>query len=577
MKNIVLKVMLSIMICVLFVVLIFGGIIISNSKAVYKDEMESKLLYCAEGYAYQFSREFENQESNVNNIASMASTIFNTQEYANYRDVFKDREAILDKVMKDIAQNDEDVVSIYFTFNPDTSMGNDEIWYVRKNGKVKFKVADIEGNVWLSEDRDQDSYYFDTIKAGSLWSDTSYDPEMKAECVTYSTAVYDKNNKLIGVAGADILVDDILTTVKNITTYKTGKALLVNQDINYLVGSLKKEAYLSLAKKNDFASQIKESDSAGIIGYHDGGNKFILAYAPVYNGWYLLMSQSEKEALSPFADIQFLFFVIGLLVIIASLFYAIYISKRQMEPIIKEFEEKDLYIINQDRQAKLGEMVGNIAHQWKQPLNSMGIILTNMTDEMNEGELRKEEFEAYKSKMKEIMYNMSETIDDFTDFLKPNKKKILFQVKVEIQNMLKLMEHNLRMNSIKATINGEEVCINGLRNEFSQAIFNVITNAAEAISNDNGEQREIYITIQEEKRRGKGMAIIEIYNNGPQIQKAHLERIFHPYFTTKEEQHGTGLGLYMTREIIEKHMNGSIKIENDTGGVRCKIVIPTEG
>jgi signal transduction histidine kinase len=123
----------------------------------------------------------------------------------------------------------------------------------------------------------------------------------------------------------------------------------------------------------------------------------------------------------------------------------------------------------------------------------------------------------------------------------------------------------------------EELTACGHRNEFCQGIFNILNNARDAIIESNPENREIRIRIYSQKDlKHNDEAVIDIINNGDRIPESSMPLLFEPYFTTKEEKGGTGIGLYLTKEIVEAHMNGSIRLFNIKGGVCCRITIPKE-
>lgn len=562
--------------CVVIAVLTFGAISISNGKDVFVKELEHKLFYYAEDYAYQFSREFENQESSVKSVSAIAQEIFLTSDYENNREVFERRKDVLGNIMRAMIIGDEKIVSLYFTFNPNTSHGKDEIWYIRKTRKVELVDSVAISNTWLI-DSEATAYYYDAVKEGALWSDAGYDPGLDAEVVTYSRAVYDEEGSLIGVAGADIFIDEILNTVSNINIYKSGAALLANADADYITGSWEESDYNKIRKKIDSVSGYTREKKTGLIHYTYDDIDYIMAYAPIYNGWYLLVNQVSSETLTPLNNSQMTLIIAAIIIMAISLIYALYFSRKQVKPIIKESERKDIYIINQERRAKLGEMVGNIAHQWKQPLNSMGINLTNMADEFHEGELDSEAFDDYVKRLRQHMRNMSDTVDDFADFLKPDKKKERFSVMGEIKKVINLMIEETRTNNIIITIEGTDLTVYGFRNEFAQSIFNIINNARDAILLSKPDDREILIWISEGAdtlKRDTKTVNIRIYNKGNPIPDSVAKKLFEPYFTTREDSKGTGLGLYMSRTIIEDHMGGSLRFENIDGGVCWAVSVP---
>lgn len=238
---------------------------------------------------------------------------------------------------------------------------------------------------------------------------------------------------------------------------------------------------------------------------------------------------------------------------------------------VQKNRQKDAVVIYQSRLAKMGEMIGNIAHQWRQPLNSLSIILSEMKDSFNYGELDREYFEDAVAKSKQIIAKMSQTIDDFRNFLSPPKEEAPFSVCGSISFILDLMEESLRLNHVLVkTKMAPETMVLGYENEFSQVISNILDNARDALEESGPSQKVVTITVEK-----SGSSIeIEICNNGQPIPPEVMGKMFTPYFTTKTLGKGTGIGLYMSKIIIEQHMGGKIRLQNIERGVCCSIVLP---
>lgn len=238
---------------------------------------------------------------------------------------------------------------------------------------------------------------------------------------------------------------------------------------------------------------------------------------------------------------------------------------------VQKNRQKDAVVIYQSRLAKMGEMIGNIAHQWRQPLNSLSIILSELKDSYNYGDLDREYFEDSVSKAKQIIAKMSQTIDDFRDYLSPSKEETPFPIDQSVFFILDLMEESLRLNSIKvkADIPGG-ILVSGYENEFSQVISNIVNNARDALEEYDQPNKLISITAEQTDERVE----IKINNNGRPISSEVMGKMFTPYFTTKTLGKGTGIGLYMSKIIIEEHMKGEIRFENIGHGVCFSIILP---
>jgi signal transduction histidine kinase len=305
----------------------------------------------------------------------------------------------------------------------------------------------------------------------------------------------------------------------------------------------------------------------------------VLAYASLSNDWTLMVSQPKDRVVAPITSTQYVIIICALISLLLSIIFAGYYSKRTLEPIVHEYEEKDIFIHSQARNARLGEMISNIAHQWKQPLNSMTINITNMSDDYHDDNLDSLRFDDYIERLKNTISNMSDTVDDFADFLKPDKEREVFHINSEIKQVLNIATPMINKESIIIQTGGDDIWGYGFKNEYAQVIFNIISNAVEALKISavspriiKIETRRIHI-IGKEKNREITSAV-RIFNNGLKIRPDLYKKIFEPYFSTKTSTQNTGLGLYMSKEIIEENMGGTINISNVEDGVECIISIP---
>jgi len=233
--------------------------------------------------------------------------------------------------------------------------------------------------------------------------------------------------------------------------------------------------------------------------------------------------------------------------------------------------EKERLLIQQARHAAMGEMIGNIAHQWRQPLSVLGLILQNIAIDYEDRELTDDALKTYVADALLAIKQMSGTIDDFRDFFRPNRQKTVFELRQAVEETLALLSASLKNHSIEVKLSGpESIEIRGHRNEFSQMLLNLIGNAKDALEEHQPEWPEITI----ETACDGEYAIITVRDNAGGVPPDIAEKIFDPYFTTKEK--GTGIGLYMTKTILEKHMHGTIAFRNGNQGAEFTVRLPLD-
>ncbi|MBF0487693.1 MAG: PAS domain-containing protein [Nitrospirae bacterium] len=238
-------------------------------------------------------------------------------------------------------------------------------------------------------------------------------------------------------------------------------------------------------------------------------------------------------------------------------------------------QQQEQMLIQQSKMAAMGEMIGLIAHQWRQPLNAIGMVVQDIKEAYNYGELNEKYIQETVDTTMNQVYFMSKTIEDFKDFFKPSKKKVRFDVKTAIQELLSMFEQMFKKNDVDIfmRIAQDAVLITeGYPNEFKQVILNIMNNAKDAITSkrESGDaiQGRIDINIINNVERNK--IIISIKDNGGGIPEHIINNIFDPYYTTKGEK-GTGIGLYMSKTIIETNMGGSLTVKNVDGGAEFVI------
>lgn len=243
----------------------------------------------------------------------------------------------------------------------------------------------------------------------------------------------------------------------------------------------------------------------------------------------------------------------------------------RVESEIQKRREQEKAMIVRSRLADMGEMIGNIAHQWRQPLNVIALCVQDLSYAYSDGELDEEYIGDSTNKIMSLVEQMSGTIDDFRNYFRPNKTKEKFSLRSMIQKSFSLVSESLKNQNISIYFNpNEDYEVFGFPNEFSQVILNMIANSRDAITESRPQEPSIHVDIR--KEGDKKMVIIS--DNGGGIEQSALEKLFQPYFTTKDQGKGTGIGLYMSKSIIENNMDGKIYAFNSDEGAVMVIELP---
>ena len=240
----------------------------------------------------------------------------------------------------------------------------------------------------------------------------------------------------------------------------------------------------------------------------------------------------------------------------------------------KELEEQQMVLIQQSRLASMGEMIANISHQWRQPLNALGLNLQKLGLYQSRGILDEQRLNESIEKNMNLIHSMSSTIDDFRDFFNPNKEKSSFLIMDAIAKSYKIVESSFEHSLIKYEIktDDDDVQVFGYINEFSQVIVNLLNNAKDVLNEKKISSAHVIIDVKKDGNQ----VLVTICDNGGGIPKSIGEKIFDPYFTTKEEGKGTGIGLYMSKMIIEDHMDGKFDFVNTAEGACFRIKLPLQ-
>lgn len=236
---------------------------------------------------------------------------------------------------------------------------------------------------------------------------------------------------------------------------------------------------------------------------------------------------------------------------------------------ITETRQKDYLLMAQNRLAAMGEMVNSIAHQWRNPLNMLGLLVQELPLIWDAGRLERKSLTSFVGKAMATIDHMSQTIDDFKNYYKPDKAKVRFRVHETVKRTLLLLEPVLAGKKIAiSVVEKEERYLEGTVNEFQQALLNIVSNAIDAFRDKLIQEPKIAITIGAEG----GKTLVTVADNAGGVPDSIINDIFSPYVTTKGDK-GTGLGLYLAKAIIEKGMGGILSVHNVSGGAEFRIEI----
>jgi len=262
-------------------------------------------------------------------------------------------------------------------------------------------------------------------------------------------------------------------------------------------------------------------------------------------------------------------------------------SEYELEEINKNLEKKVIQEIRKnkstqeqlfksEKMAAMGEMIGNIAHQWRQPLSVISTASTGMLMQKEYGILEDEIFEKSCTAINSNAQYLSKTIDDFRNFIKGDRNKKIFNLKEDINSFMVLVEGTIKTHNLNMILDiDENIQINGYENELVQCFINIFNNAKDILIENNIENKLIFISTSKDNDKVK----IKIKDNAGGISEDVLPKIFEPYFTTKHQNQGTGLGLHMTYKLVVEGMNGTVEAHNvnylydDTDYVGAEFVI----
>ena len=563
------RVIILIILGALIVVLPMEIIGLIKNQNAFRDEAEDKMEYAIKSASTDLDVVFNSMESLINMLQSVVTVTFSGKNYREDYDVFEQLKEQTGDIIRPALENTRQLSGMYLTFSPELHSGQEEVWYAYRNGRVEFIDARLYAPSWLKEGNPRVSFFYDAIKDGAYWDSPYYDSSLDKYMISYSRSVYDTDENLIGVVGIDMLLYEIEDTLESIKLYDDSQVVLLDSDMNYCAssGPFKHHSHI-YSPVIERVNETGAKDGSPMWYTTADGEKYIAAYTTLNNGWILIATQPAGSVMTSAIKTRRTLIITMLLTITAIIIMVVIFIKKFYDPVIESAEQNEIMLINQSRQAKLGEMVGNIAHQCKQPLNRINIDISNMKDDYYADELTMERFAEYEKKMRENVSLMTDTITDFADFLKPDRAKERFSIRDGVDKALSIMKEKLVINEIIVIDEvDEDIYITSYRNEFTQCVFNILENARDAAVLSGRRPRTIRISTETEVSDECRTVRLNIFNSGDNIPEENIDKIFTAYFSTKESGGGTGIGLYLVRQIVENHFGGSVYCRNTENGV----------
>ena len=611
--------MIVIVIIAIFAFSIFAVVNISWITNVLKETTDEKMYNETEKFSNQISMIFENAEGAVDSLCADIKNTFDVYEQKQDKSYIERYIKKYDPVFRDSLVDIEDAIGLYMTFDPELAnwKGAYEIWYsYDKTGRIKLTDA-LNNGVYLEAFEDVDApnmqYYFDAVKNpnNGIWTTPSMDPDINEMTISYSRSAY-HNNDLIGVVGTDISTDHTTDVINDLDIGDDGAVLLLNKDNEPIISGKGAEAMklMNSDEFRDLCQPFMKNKQDGMFSITWNGEQMKTSFSTLSNDWILALVENEKTLYMPVNFTRTLIIVLCTILALLSI-VAIYLLLRKvsdpmnkavnllkgtvldehmeaedtanvtneddLEYLVQKAVEKqrisDIMLANQSKLASVGEMMSNVTHQWKQPLNSINIIMGNLKDDIKYGEFNEQKTKKAVEKVESLAQTMSSTINDFSNYLKPDSTLDEFVINDVIIAALGIVEEKMKMEKIQAEFRPEDTYVSfGHKNALFHVILNILTNAIEAIQESEAKDGKIQISIKRYEG-DSGKIYININNNGPHMDPHITANMFKPYYSTKTDGSSSGLGLFISKTLIEESMNGVIDIKNVETGVLCSILI----
>lgn len=619
--NRIVKNILIIVICIaVFGFTAFAVVDMVAFSKMLKKTMDDKICYETNQFANRLGMIFENAEGSVDTLCADIKNEFDVKRQLRdntYIDEFMEEHS---PIIRDALTDIEDSQGLFLTFSPDLIADKNkayEIWYsYDENGRIVDTDATTNGVYYEAfDDKDMPTmeYYFNAIENGGegVWIEPWLDTDIDEELITYSRAIYSEGT-LIGVMGTDIYTEYTIDFISDMQVDHDGMIFLLNHNNDQIISSdnVKGTGILEADALWKTITRNMEGKHSGIFNADWDGTPMRISFSELSNDWKLATVYYESKIYHSYRNILFLVIALSVLLIVlltAAVFFAVRHFSSPVDKAIKllklmDLENhvdedaatdikdeddmvsivknamkrqrmKDIMLANQSRFAAVGEMMADVTHQWKQPLNNINIVMGILKDDIESGDMSEENALLAVQKVERLTTGMSETLSDFSDYLKPDTEVVEFHVKEVVSAALELFKDKIKTKHINVSLNGDETLVSyGYKNTLYHAVLNVIHNAIDAIDEKNRDGGRIDIDIGRSRDRANKI-VIEIFNNGVQLSQREQENLFKPYYTTKGDRDGTGLGLAISKSFIEDSMDGEIALENCGEGVKCTIII----
>ena len=381
-----------------------------------------------------------------------------------------------------------------------------------------------------------------------------------------------------------VVKEKVLNYVERLSSTKINYNLVLDYQGNILIHNKKDSESFTITNsvKSELINIAKLGD--GYISHKKGENlnndSIKTSYVKGFDQWKWviiknfyqdeineLLIQKEIRLNKRFNENMMVLLNISLILTLILLVISVYISKllrdkfnkyrKDIQNHINKNTKQQNMLSQQAKMAAMGEMLGNIAHQWRQPLSLITTAASGMKMQKEFDSLDDETFEQSIENITNSAQYLSKTIDDFRNFFKTDNVKSDINIKDVLEKTLKLTNAQYKANQIDLIQDVIDYEIYGVENELVQALINILNNSKDILITKKYDKQ---ILIKSYKDNNKG--ILEIIDNGGGIDNEILEKVFEPYFTTKHQSQGTGIGLYMTEEIIKKHFQASVSMKN---------------